>query len=87
MSDELRETFFLECFELLEVLESGLLDLANGEAEDQSEVIAAVFRAVHSIKGGAGAFYPAGHLPAAGGPVSHCGGRSRGKNTAGHAQF
>lgn len=56
MSDELRDTFFLECFELLEVLESGLLDLVNGDADDPSEVIAAVFRAVHSVKGGAGAF-------------------------------
>ena len=28
------DTFFLECFELLEVLESGLLDLSNGTADD-----------------------------------------------------
>ncbi|MEL6792831.1 MAG: chemotaxis protein CheA, partial [Pseudomonadota bacterium] len=56
MNDELRDTFFLECFELLEVLESGLLDLSNGEAEDPDDTVAAVFRAVHSVKGGAGAF-------------------------------
>ena len=56
MSDELRETFFLECQELLEALEAGLLDLSNGEADDVDETIAAVFRAVHSVKGGAGAF-------------------------------
>lgn len=56
MSDELRETFFVECFELLEVMESGLLDISNEEVEDMDETIGAVFRAVHSIKGGAGAF-------------------------------
>ncbi|MEO0363140.1 MAG: Hpt domain-containing protein, partial [Pseudomonadota bacterium] len=54
MSDELRDTFFLECEDLLEVLESGLLDLSNGDGDD--ETVNAVFRAAHSIKGGAGAF-------------------------------
>ena len=53
-NDELRETFFYECEDLLEVLESGLLDLSGGGGDD--ETINAVFRAVHSIKGGAGAF-------------------------------
>lgn len=54
VNDELRETFFYECEDLLEVLESGLLELSSGGGD--SETINAVFRAVHSIKGGAGAF-------------------------------
>src|SRR4051812_9774431 len=49
-----RDTFFQECEEQLAELENGLLALENGEADD--ETINAVFRAVHSIKGGAGAF-------------------------------
>lgn len=52
--DDIRETFFLECDELLEELESGLLTLSEGTGDD--ETINATFRAVHSIKGGAGAF-------------------------------
>ncbi|MEM7517893.1 MAG: Hpt domain-containing protein, partial [Planctomycetota bacterium] len=57
MSDplaELRETFFLECDELLEKLETDLLALESG-VEDE-ELVNSAFRAVHSIKGGAGAF-------------------------------
>lgn len=53
-NDDLRDTFFQECDELLEILESGLLQLQDGE--DDREIVNAVFRAVHSIKGGAGAF-------------------------------
>ena len=52
--DELRETFFLECEDLMEVLMSGLSAMDDGSGDD--ETINAVFRAVHSIKGGAGAF-------------------------------
>lgn len=52
--DELRESFFLECEDLLEVLDTGLNEISN-ETNDP-ETINAVFRAVHSIKGGAGAF-------------------------------
>nr|WP_305888916.1 chemotaxis protein CheA [Parvularcula maris] len=51
---ELRETFFLECDELLEKLETDLLALEQG-VEDE-ELVNSAFRAVHSIKGGAGAF-------------------------------
>lgn len=51
---ELRETFFLECDELLEKLETDLLALEQGS--DDEEVVNSAFRAVHSIKGGAGAF-------------------------------
>ncbi|MEO0999842.1 MAG: chemotaxis protein CheA, partial [Pseudomonadota bacterium] len=52
--DELRDTFFEECAELLEELEAGLLLMNDGGAD--GETVNAVFRAVHSIKGGAGAF-------------------------------
>lgn len=50
----IRVTFFQECEEQLAALESGLLAMQSG---DQSQdTVNAVFRAVHSIKGGAGAF-------------------------------
>ena len=51
---EIRATFFAECEELLEALEDGLTGLAENPTEP--DTINAVFRAVHSIKGGAGAF-------------------------------
>jgi two-component system chemotaxis sensor kinase CheA len=50
----IRQTFFQECEEQLSELESGLLKIENGD--NDSETVNAVFRAVHSIKGGAGAF-------------------------------
>ena len=50
----IRETFFQECEEQLAELESGLLAMESGDTDP--ETINAVFRAVHSIKGGAGAF-------------------------------
>ncbi|OYV40160.1 MAG: chemotaxis protein CheA [Acidocella sp. 20-61-6] len=50
----IRETFFQECEEQLAELESGLILMENGTAE--AETVNAVFRAVHSIKGGAGIF-------------------------------
>lgn len=52
--DQIRETFFQECEELMEVLEDGLNLMESGEHE--AETVNAIFRAVHSIKGGAGAF-------------------------------
>lgn len=52
--DTIRQTFFQECSEQLTEMESGLLVMSEGEAD--SDTINAVFRAVHSIKGGAGAF-------------------------------
>ena len=52
--DQIRETFFLECEELMEVLEDGLNAMEASEHDD--ETVNAVFRAVHSVKGGAGAF-------------------------------
>jgi two-component system chemotaxis sensor kinase CheA len=52
--DAIRQTFFQECEEQLAELESGLLALEAGEGD--GETVNAVFRAVHSVKGGAGAF-------------------------------
>jgi two-component system chemotaxis sensor kinase CheA len=52
--EEIKLTFFQECEELLADLETGLSAMQNGSAD--GETINAVFRAVHSIKGGAGAF-------------------------------
>jgi two-component system chemotaxis sensor kinase CheA len=50
----IKQTFFQECEEQLVELESGLLKLEEGDYD--AETVNAVFRAVHSIKGGAGAF-------------------------------
>jgi two-component system, chemotaxis family, sensor kinase CheA len=50
----IRETFFQECDEQLGELEVGLTAMDEGAADE--ETVNAVFRAVHSIKGGAGAF-------------------------------
>jgi len=52
--DEIQGIFFEECTEGLAVAEAGLSAMAEGDAS--SETIAGVFRAVHSIKGGSGAF-------------------------------
>ncbi len=52
--EAIRATFFIECDELLAQLEEGLLAMEQGAAD--SEMINSVFRAVHSVKGGAGAF-------------------------------
>ena len=50
----IKQTFFQECDEQLAELETGLLSMEEGDHD--SETINAVFRAVHSVKGGAGAF-------------------------------
>ncbi len=52
--EQIKTIFFQECDELLADLETGLLALQQGEGD--TETINAVFRAVHSVKGGAGAF-------------------------------
>jgi two-component system chemotaxis sensor kinase CheA len=52
--EAIKVVFFQECDELLGDLESGLLAIEAGEGDD--ETVNAVFRAVHSVKGGAGAF-------------------------------
>ncbi|MCD2324257.1 chemotaxis protein CheA [Sphingomonas sp. IC-56] len=57
MSDELDEIqaiFFEECTEGLVTAEQGLSAMQGGDVS--ADTIAGVFRAVHSIKGGAGAF-------------------------------
>jgi two-component system chemotaxis sensor kinase CheA len=51
---EIREVFFQECEEQLAELEAGLLRMESGQSD--GETVNAVFRAVHSIKGGAGIF-------------------------------
>ena len=53
-SSSILDTFFEECEDLLEALTEGLTSIQDG-AQD-AETVNAVFRAVHSIKGGAGAF-------------------------------
>ena len=52
--DDIRATFFEECEDLLQQLEQGLSSLRDQTADD--ETVDAIFRAVHSIKGGAAAF-------------------------------
>jgi two-component system chemotaxis sensor kinase CheA len=52
--DDALETFILECRELLEDMETALL--AVEQADDKSEMINAVFRAAHTIKGSSGLF-------------------------------
>ena len=57
MSDpmqEIRASFFIECEELLEALFDALQSLT--EDPENNDTINVAFRAVHSIKGGAGAF-------------------------------
>ena len=50
----IRVTFFQECEDQLSALEAGLITMEEGDTS--SDTVNAVFRAVHSIKGGAGAF-------------------------------
>lgn len=52
--NDLRDIFFVEADELLGALDEGLRAIQTGT--DQPDTVHAVFRAVHSIKGGAGAF-------------------------------
>jgi two-component system chemotaxis sensor kinase CheA len=52
--DVIRETFFQDCEEQVDELERGLLAMQEGSTD--SETVNAVFRAVHPIRGGAGAF-------------------------------
>jgi len=51
---QFHQVFFEESFEGLDAMETGLLDLDTGDVE--SEEINTIFRAAHSIKGGAGTF-------------------------------
>lgn len=52
--DQFLNTYVEECKELLESMEQRLLELNDGEAD--VEELNAIFRCIHSIKGGAGAF-------------------------------
>ena len=52
--DQLKQTFFDECTELLQQTEAGLTDIREGHSTE--DTVNAVFRAVHSVKGGAGIF-------------------------------
>lgn len=51
---QFHETFFEESFEGLDIMESGLLQLEQGEVD--MENINTIFRSAHSIKGGSGTF-------------------------------
>jgi two-component system, chemotaxis family, sensor kinase CheA len=52
--DQLKQTFFDECSEALQQIENGLPDIRDGAGSE--DTINAVFRGVHSVKGGAGIF-------------------------------
>jgi len=51
---QFKQTFFQECEELLGALEGNLMSMESGDFD--VETLHAAFRAIHSIKGGAGAF-------------------------------
>jgi two-component system chemotaxis sensor kinase CheA len=51
---QFHQVFFEESFEGLDIMESGLLNMDPGEVD--AEQINSIFRAAHSIKGGAGTF-------------------------------
>ena len=53
-SEEIQQIFFAECDESLSAAEAGLAACKAGTQD--ADTVNAVFRAVHSIKGGAGAF-------------------------------
>ncbi len=53
-NDEIQNIFFLECEEALALAEEGLLACRSGTGD--ADTVNGIFRAVHSIKGGAGAF-------------------------------
>jgi len=53
-NEDILQIFFLECEEALGAAEQGLIDCREGNADH--ETVNSIFRSVHSIKGGAGAF-------------------------------
>ena len=53
-NEEIQDIFFLECEEALDVAEDGLMQCRDGLAD--ADTVNSIFRSVHSIKGGAGAF-------------------------------
>jgi two-component system chemotaxis sensor kinase CheA len=52
--DDFKQTYFDECSELLTELEEQFVAIEAGDRS--SDRLNAVFRAIHSIKGGGGAF-------------------------------
>jgi len=52
--DDALDTFLIECRELLEDMETALLAVEG--ADDKSEMVNAIFRAAHTIKGSSGLF-------------------------------
>ena len=52
--DEIKVTFFTECSDQMSELENGLFAISADDPD--IEIVNSLFRAVHSIKGGAGAF-------------------------------
>jgi len=52
--EQLKLTFFEECSEALQQIEAGLTEMQDGTSTD--DTINAIFRSVHSVKGGAGIF-------------------------------
>ena len=54
--ERFRQTFFEECTELMGTLESLLETMQELDGVADHELLNAIFRAVHSIKAGAGAF-------------------------------
>ena len=53
-AEEIQAIFFAECEESLAAAEQGLAACKEGTQDD--DTVNAIFRAVHSIKGGGGAF-------------------------------
>ncbi len=53
-ADQHKETYREEAYELLEILESSLLELED--RKEDSELIGSIFRALHTIKGSGSMF-------------------------------
>jgi chemotaxis protein histidine kinase CheA len=56
LDDELAQEYLAECREHLDTIEADLLAMERRGAEIDEELVNRVFRAVHSVKGGAGFF-------------------------------
>ena len=56
LDDELAEEYLAECREHLDTVDTDLMAMEKGAAELDEELINRLFRALHSVKGGAGFF-------------------------------
>ena len=56
LDDESLREYLAECREHLATIETDLLEIEHGGAEIDEQLVNRVFRAAHSIKGGAGFF-------------------------------